>query len=317
MTGIHFNAGARGAQAAVRAAERSLGLSEGRLSSGLRIASARDNPSYWSISRSMRSDIASFAMIADGLNHSLAVLDTALAAAVPVLKGVDRIKEIFVAGRQATPEEALVYDREIRSIADGLETIVKSASFAGENLLYRTNSGPHSKSFLTGIGRSSDGSLAIQRMTLNLDQTVLIDEDKTWGLLSTTYWDRYNFTTGRRLFSKYGGTAWLLGFYNSQNGSMFNNGGRMANVDLIEQIAVAVRSGFATLGAFRARLQTQRDLVQQLGITQVRGLGRLVDANLSEESVRLRAEDIRRQLALQALQIANGLPGRRALALLS
>lgn len=315
MTSIHFNAGAKSALGLLRAAQRSMAASEARIASGLRVASAGDNPAYWSISRSMRSDLAAGSALRDGLNHGIAVLDTALAAAAPVLKGIDRIKEIFTIGRQATPEEALVYDREIRAIADGLETVIKSASFAGENLLYRTNSGPHSKSIPAGLVRGADGSLGLHRITLNLDQTVLIDEDKTWGLLSTTYWDRYNYTTGRRLFAGYGGTAWLLRFYNSQNGSLFNDGGRKANIDLIEQIGTAVRSGFATLGAVQRRLEIQRDLAERYTVTLTRGIGRLVDANLMEEGARLKAEETRRLLALQSLNIANGMPGRSIRAL--
>lgn len=317
MTSIHFNAGSRSAQGFLRSAERSLAASESRLASGLRVQSARDNAAYWSIARAMHSDLSASAALRDGLHHGMAVLDTALAAAAPVLRGIDRIKEIFTIGRQATPEEALVYDREIRSIADQLETVIKSASFAGENLLFRTNSGPRSKAFVAGLGRAGDGSLSLQRITLNLDHTVLIDEEKTLGLLSTTYWDRYNYTSGRRLFSSYGGTAWLLRFYNSQNGSLFNDGGRKANIDLIEQIGTAVRTGFATLGSVQRRLEIQRDFVERLGATQTRGLGRLVDANLTEESARIRAEETRRMLALQALHMANGQSGRMIRTLLS
>lgn len=317
MTSIHFNSQARSAQRQLRLAEQASTAGKQRLSSGLRIATAKDNAAYWSVSRAMSGDVAALHVARDGLNQSLAVVDTAMAAASPVLKGLDRIKGIFTLGRQATPEEALLYDREIRSIADMLETTVKSASFGGVNLLYRVTGTAHARSFVGAVGRAGDGSLSVSRIVLDLNQTVLIDEDKTGGLMSMAYYDRFNYTTGRRLFTGYSTHAWLLAFYNSQTGALFNMGGRMANIDMIEQICTAVRDGFATLGAFQKRLETQRDFVEELAATQSRSIGRLVDVDLNQESARLRAEETRRKLAIQSLGIANNAPGLSLRRLLS
>ncbi len=309
MISIHYNSQARSAEKLLRGAEKASALGQERLASGLRIGAAKDNAAYWSLSRAMSGDVATLNVVRDGLSQSLAVVDTAMAAAAPVLKGLDRIKEIFTIGRQATPAEALVYDREIRSIADMLESTVKSASFGGVNLLYRVTGMATTRSFVGGLQRSGNGSLGINRMTLNLSQTVLIDEDKTGGLMSMTYFDRYNYTGGARLFAGYGTGALFLAFYNSQTGALFNTNWRIANSDMIEQIGTAVRDGFATLGAFQKRLETQRDYVEQLAALQGRGIGRLVNADLTQESARLRAEETRRQLAVQSLSIANGMPG--------
>lgn len=309
MTSIPFNSEVRNAQKQIRLADQAALVGRQRLSSGLKVETAKDNAAYWSLSRAMRDEVATLHVVRDGLSQSLAVVDTAMTAADAVLKGLDRIKEIFTVGRQATAEEALVYDREIRGIADMLESTVKAASFGGVNLLYRVTGTAHERSFVGAVGRSDAGSLTVNRMVLDLNQTVLIDEDKTGGLLSMTYYDRFNFTTGRRLFTGYGTNAWLLAFYNSQNGSIFNMGGRKANIDIIEQIGTAVRDGFATLGAFQKRLEIQRDFVEHLAATQSRGIGRLVDADLTQESARIRAEETRQKLILQSLSIANSASG--------
>lgn len=310
MTTVHFNSLARSAERAVSLAERAVTETQGRVSSGLRIGSARDNAAYWSVSAAMNSDLAAQKVARDGINFSLAVVDTAMSAANPLLKGIDRMKAIFTIGRQATPEEALVYDREIRQIADGMEATVKAATFGGINLLYHTAGSSYTRTFSAGLRRGSDGMLAINRMSLDLSKTAMIDEDKFAGALSIVYYDQYNYTTGRRLFTGYGPNAWLLAFYNNSNGAMFNVGGRKANLDIIEQMGTAVREGFATLGAFQKRLESQRDLLERLTLVQTRGISRLIDADMNAESARLRALQTRRQLAVQSLSIANSTPSR-------
>ncbi|MBB4063148.1 flagellin N-terminal helical domain-containing protein [Gellertiella hungarica] len=310
MTTVLYNSHARLAQAALRASDRLLVERQERLSTGLKVATAKDNAAYWSVGAAIYSDMAAQKAIRDGMSLSLGVVDTAMNAAAPILKGVERLKAIFTMGRQATPEEALVYDREIRQIAAGMEATIKAASFGGVNLLYHVSGTSYTRTFNAGLSRSSDGTIVMNRMSLDLNKTTMIDEEKTGGVLSMTYYDQYNFTTGRRIFSGYGGNSWLLAFYNSSNGAMFNTGGRKANLDIIEQIGSAVREGFATLGAFQKRLETQRDLLERLTLTHTRGLSRLIDADMNQESALLRAEQTRRQLAVQSLSIANSTPSR-------
>jgi flagellin len=49
----------------------------------------------------------------------------------------------------------------------------------------------------------------------------------------------------------------------------------------------------------------QGDFVSKLTATMEKGIGRLVDADMNEESTRLKALQTQQQLAIQALSIAN------------
>ncbi len=49
----------------------------------------------------------------------------------------------------------------------------------------------------------------------------------------------------------------------------------------------------------------QEDFVTKLSDTMEKGIGRLVDADMNEESTRLKALQTQQQLAIQALSIAN------------
>jgi flagellin len=61
----------------------------------------------------------------------------------------------------------------------------------------------------------------------------------------------------------------------------------------------------ATLGSINMRIEMQDDFVSTLMDVIDKGIGRLVDADMNEESTRLKALQTQQQLGIQALSIAN------------
>jgi len=59
------------------------------------------------------------------------------------------------------------------------------------------------------------------------------------------------------------------------------------------------------IGAAKKRVSTQMDFVTNLMDSIERGIGTLVDADMSRESTRLQALQTQQQLGIQALSIAN------------
>jgi flagellin len=59
------------------------------------------------------------------------------------------------------------------------------------------------------------------------------------------------------------------------------------------------------LGAAKSRTSLQKDFVGKLMDSIDVGIGQLVDADMNEESTRLQALQVRQQLGVQALGIAN------------
>jgi flagellin len=60
-----------------------------------------------------------------------------------------------------------------------------------------------------------------------------------------------------------------------------------------------------SLGAAKARIGIQQDFVKGLMDAISRGVGQLVDADMNEESTKLAALQVKQQLGVQALSIAN------------
>ena len=78
--------------------------------------------------------------------------------------------------------------------------------------------------------------------------------------------------------------------------------------DLISAVDVmteAVVSGASVVGALQSRIDMQSKFSAELIDTIDKGIGRLVDADMNEESTRLKALETQQQLGIQALQIAN------------
>ncbi|TWF53366.1 flagellin [Neorhizobium alkalisoli] len=89
-------------------------------------------------------------------------------------------------------------------------------------------------------------------------------------------------------------------------------GTNVSDNDLIAQLTSFVdtqlesmTSAAAKLGATSSRISMQEDFVSKLSDSLDKGVGRLVDADMNEESTKLKALQTQQQLAIQSLSIAN------------
>jgi flagellin len=76
-------------------------------------------------------------------------------------------------------------------------------------------------------------------------------------------------------------------------------------MQMVEDVLSAMTSATATLGSVSSRIELQNDFISKLTDSLDRGIGRLVDADMEEESARLSALQVQQQLGIQALSIAN------------
>jgi flagellin len=67
-------------------------------------------------------------------------------------------------------------------------------------------------------------------------------------------------------------------------------------------------TALANLGADLTRIKSQTEFIKQTEETVRIGLGALVDADLARESAQLSANQVRQQLGVQAIGIANQQP---------
>lgn len=74
---------------------------------------------------------------------------------------------------------------------------------------------------------------------------------------------------------------------------------------VLDQMHQKAISAGAYLGSLQSRIEMQEEFGNRLTVILQRGIGRLVDADMSEASTRLKALETQRQLAAQSLSIAN------------
>jgi flagellin len=82
-----------------------------------------------------------------------------------------------------------------------------------------------------------------------------------------------------------------------------------ATLALVNASITNVGNALARLGTGQKRLEMHGDFVSKIQDALNKGIGNLVDADMAEESARLQALQVRQQLGIQALSIANSAPG--------
>lgn len=79
-------------------------------------------------------------------------------------------------------------------------------------------------------------------------------------------------------------------------------------VSTIQASLTNVNSALAKLSAGAAKFSIQGTFAQKLSDTLTAGIGNLIDANMAQESAKLQSLQVRQQLGIQALSIANQAP---------
>ena len=76
-------------------------------------------------------------------------------------------------------------------------------------------------------------------------------------------------------------------------------------IGVVDGAISSMTDAATVLGAAKARVGIQQDFVKSLMDAVSRGIGQLVDADMNEESTKLQALQVKQQLGVQALSIAN------------
>ncbi|NNU46621.1 flagellin [Rhizobium sp. WYCCWR 11279] len=289
MTSINTNSSAMAALQTLRAVNQGLNQTQNHVSSGYRVEKASDNAAYWSIATTMRSDNKALSAVSDALGVGAAKVDTAYTAMDSAIDVVGDIKAKLVAATESGVDKAKVQE-EIGQLQQQLLSIAQSASFNGENWV----AGTGTKGVVSSFVR--DGSNAVS--------------------IKTTDYVLSNGSLGNVLFGMSGGSVetstGILGTSSGATGSIysmsittFTAGQIQTALTNVESALKAMTSAGAALGSLSKRIDSQDDFVNALSDSIDSGVGRLVDANMEEESSKLSALQTQQQLAIQSLSIAN------------
>jgi len=134
---INTNVGAMVALQNLSTTSSQLSGVENIISTGLKIASAKDNGAIYAIAQSQRSTVSSLDAVTDSLNRASSVVDVASAAGNSVADLLNQLKTKALAASDTsldtTSRNALQSD--FNSIRDQITSTINNASFNGINLV--------------------------------------------------------------------------------------------------------------------------------------------------------------------------------------
>ena len=319
MSSILTNVPALAALQTLRTIDKNLEETQGRVSSGLKVQEAADNASYWAISTSMKSDEGALSTVVDALGLGAAKADTTYAGLNQSLELIKTIKNKLVTANETGVDKSKV-GREIEELKAQLINVAQTSSFSGENWLYNNSiQSPGTKQMVGSFTRAADGSVSVQTIDFNANESVMIDtKDAAKGLLTSRH-DVPNLNgTGTRGFyllnvSSTTGVNANLGTGTGATAVaaeiVVNSSTSEEDVKLmlsaVEQLVTSLIDVAATIGAAKSRIDSQTSFVKELLSVLDKGIGQLVDAEMNEESTRLKALQTQQQLGIQSLSIAN------------
>jgi len=312
MTSIMTNSAAMSALATLRSINSDMETTQNRVSSGYRVETAADNAAYWSIATTMRSDNKALSTVQDALGLGAAKVDVAYTGMEAAIDVVSEIKAKLVAAREPGVDKTKI-DKELTELKNQLVSIADSATFSGENWLKNsTAAASGNKDIVGGFNRDANGLVSITTLSVNTTSTTLIGTtDESLGILTKDIdADALNPTTTGTTANYYlidsDGTAATAG---SGTAIALTTATTDAQVDdmirVVDSILTQMTDAASNLGAVNKRVSMQEDFVANLMDSIDSGIGRLVDADMNEESTRLKALQTQQQLGIQSLSIAN------------
>ena len=313
MSSIMTNTAAMAALQTLRSINTDMETVQARVSSGYRVETAADNAAYWSIATTMRSDNQAMSTVKDALGLGAAKVDVAYTAMESSIEVVTEIKNKLVAAREPGVDKTKI-NKEITELKNQLQSISESASFSGENWLNNeSTAAAGTKSIVGGFNRDVNGLITITTLDVDVTSITLIGaNNESLGIFTKDIdADQLNPDGATGTASNYYliDTGTTTGTAASGNAIALTASTTDAQVTemvrVVDSILSQITDAASNLGAIQKRVSMQEDFVANLMDSIDSGIGRLVDADMNEESTRLKALQTQQQLGVQALSIAN------------
>ena len=294
MTSLLTNASAITALQNLNATNKSMQTTQDRISTGMRVANASDNAAYWSIATTMRSDNSALSTVKDALGLGTATVDVTASALKSTSDIVSQIKTKIVAAKTPGVDRAKVQS-ENTQLQSQLRSVADSSVFSGDNWLSVDSSAAGfnaTKSIVSSFTRSA-GAITVGTIDVSITSIKLYDDNNQSGLI-----DKNRTSNGK--------TADVASLdISTLTDSAADQTTLDAYIAIVDSALNDVTKAASDLGAIKNRISMQQDFVSNLMDSLTKGIGQLVDADMSQESTKLQALQVQQQLGVQSLSIAN------------
>ena len=266
---INTNLSSLNAQRNLNASQSSLSTSMQRLSSGLRVNSAKDDAAGLAIAERMNTQVKGMNVAIRNANDGISLAQTAEGALGKIGENLQRMRELAVQSANDTNSttDRTALDNEYKQLAAENERVIQNTKFNGQALLTGT---PASFEFQVGAGTSDDNQISIA--TTDIAKAMGTNTQGTAATLGT------DATTAR--------TA----------------------MDDIDAALDAVNSTRSTFGAAQNRFDAVISVLQVSAENQSAARSRIMDADFAAETANLSRAQILQQAGNAMVAQANQLP---------
>ncbi len=251
-----------------------LSRTQERLSTGLKVTSATDDASNFAIAQGVRGDVRALSAITQGLNNSKGIGEIALAGVTAISDLLQDIRQKLteLANGGLTTAQRVIVKADFDKLMSQAYGFVSNSNFNGRNLLI---------SDATNVNTIS-----------NLNGTNLTLTARSGSSSGVTHLIRS--LAGATL----GTTGAATDAVNAQSVIALQ----------YSALETEINTSLGALGAEIRALKFQTDFLTTVNDSTEIGLGNIVDADLARESAELTALQVRQQLGVQVLGIANQQP---------
>jgi flagellin len=265
---VNSNLASLNAQRNLTTSQNDLNTSLQRLSSGLRINSAKDDAAGLFVSQQLTRDIRGLNQASRNAADGISLAQTAEGALGEIANNLQRIREIAIQSSNATVGDRSGLQKEVDQLTQEISRIVQTTNFAGTKLL----SGANALTFQVGASGSSDNQVSLT--TVNL--TGLAGYAATLSATGTVDVD------------------------DAANAS--------AAISAIGSAIDTVNQTRATYGALQNRFEAVISNIQNFAENLTSARSRIQDADFAAETATLTRAQILQQAGTSILAQANTLP---------
>jgi len=137
LNSVNTNSGALVALQNLQSTNAELGVVQGRINTGKKVNSAKDNGAVWAIAQGQRGEISALGAVKDSLDRGSSIADVSIAAGESVSDLLVQLKEkaLSATDKSLSTASRKALNEDFKSIRDQITTVVSNAKFNGVNLL--------------------------------------------------------------------------------------------------------------------------------------------------------------------------------------
>ena len=275
---INTNLASLNAQRSLNMSQNSLATSMQRLSSGMRVNSAKDDAAGLAIAERMNAQVRGMNAAVRNANDGISMAQTSEGSLGKVADALQRMRELAVQSANATnsPSDKDSLDKEFGELAKEIQRVLGATMFNGKQVL-GPDAGP--MQFQVGANTSTNDTIDIQTKDLTVDATITV-------VAGTD-----NTGSGRGLIDKDAAVDAIH-----------------TVIDNIDEALNTVNSERATLGASQSRFESVIANLQVSVENQSAARSRIMDADFAAETANLSRAQILQQAGNAMVAQANQLP---------